>query len=140
MSHLLILLAAIGLDRVVGDPPWLWQRMPHPVVLFGKAIDLFEEPLNRTPACRRHAGGDVRDVLPGDARLASEQNDIVVVGGCRGGWVCRAGLGFRASHWPALNRAHLLVNDHQGSGTPRRNSMWRSSRNDEDFACMNFCK
>ena len=48
MSHLLILLAAIGLDRVVGDPPWLWQRVPHPVVLFGKAIDLFEKPLNRT--------------------------------------------------------------------------------------------
>jgi adenosylcobinamide-phosphate synthase len=48
MSHLLILLAAIGLDRVVGDPPWLWQRLPHPVVVFGKAIDLFEKPLNRT--------------------------------------------------------------------------------------------
>ncbi len=48
MSHLFILLAAIGLDRVVGDPPWLWQRVPHPVVLFGKAIDLFEKPLNRT--------------------------------------------------------------------------------------------
>ena len=48
MSHLLLLLAAIGLDRLVGDPPWLWQRLPHPVVLFGKAIDLFEKPLNRT--------------------------------------------------------------------------------------------
>ena len=48
MSHLLILLAAIGLDRVIGDPPWLWQRVPHPVVLFGKAIDLLEKPLNRT--------------------------------------------------------------------------------------------
>ena len=48
MSHFLILLAAIGLDRVVGDPPWLWQRVPHPVVLFGKAIDLLEKPLNRT--------------------------------------------------------------------------------------------
>ncbi len=48
MSHLLLLLAAIGLDRIVGDPPWLWRRLPHPVVLFGKAIDLFEKPLNRS--------------------------------------------------------------------------------------------
>lgn len=59
MSHFLILLAAIGLDRLVGDPPWLWQRVPHPVVLFGKAIDLFETRLNRTtftPGGRRLNG------------------------------------------------------------------------------------
>lgn len=59
MSHLLLLIAAIGLDRIVGDPPWLWQRLPHPVVLFGKAIDRFEKPLNRktfTPDGRRRNG------------------------------------------------------------------------------------
>ena len=48
MSHLLLLLSGIGLDRIVGDPPWLWRRLPHPVVVFGKAIDLFEKPLNRS--------------------------------------------------------------------------------------------
>lgn len=48
MSHFLVLLAAIGLDRVVGDPPSLWRRIPHPVVIFGKAIDLFETRLNTT--------------------------------------------------------------------------------------------
>jgi adenosylcobinamide-phosphate synthase len=59
MSHLLILLAAIGLDRIVGDPPWLWQRVPHPVVIFGKGIDLFEMRLNTgafTPEGRRLNG------------------------------------------------------------------------------------
>ncbi|MFN3443836.1 MAG: adenosylcobinamide-phosphate synthase CbiB, partial [Rhizobium rosettiformans] len=59
MSHLLILLAAIGLDRIVGDPPWLWQRVPHPVVIFGKGIDLFEKRLNTgafTPEGRRLNG------------------------------------------------------------------------------------
>ncbi|MDH4415113.1 MAG: adenosylcobinamide-phosphate synthase CbiB [Rhizobium sp.] len=59
MSHLLLLLAAIGLDRVVGDPPWLWQRLPHPVVIFGKAIDLMEKRLNSaafTPEERRLNG------------------------------------------------------------------------------------
>ncbi|ERL99849.1 cobalamin biosynthesis protein CobD [Brucella intermedia 229E] len=35
---LIILSLALLLDRFVGDPPQLWQRMPHPVVLFGKAI------------------------------------------------------------------------------------------------------
>ncbi|MBU2326125.1 MAG: adenosylcobinamide-phosphate synthase CbiB [Alphaproteobacteria bacterium] len=48
MSHLLLLLVAVGLDRIVGDPPWLWRRLPHPVVVFGKAIDLLEKPLNRS--------------------------------------------------------------------------------------------
>ncbi len=59
MSHLLFLLAAIGLDRIVGDPPWLWQRVPHPVVIFGKGIDLFEKRLNTgafTPEGRRLNG------------------------------------------------------------------------------------
>lgn len=59
MSHFLILLAAIGLDRIVGDPPWLWQRVPHPVVIFGKGIDLFEKRLNTgafTPEGRRLNG------------------------------------------------------------------------------------
>lgn len=59
MSHLLILLAAIGLDRIVGDPPSLWQRVPHPVVIFGKGIDLFEKRLNTgafTPEGRRLNG------------------------------------------------------------------------------------
>lgn len=46
MSHFLVLLAAIALDRIVGDPPSLWRRIPHPVVIFGKAIDLFETRLN----------------------------------------------------------------------------------------------
>ncbi|PYB75185.1 adenosylcobinamide-phosphate synthase CbiB [Rhizobium wuzhouense] len=47
MIHLLFLLAALILDRLVGDPPWLWQRFPHPVVVFGKGIDFFETRLNR---------------------------------------------------------------------------------------------
>ncbi|NVD38854.1 cobalamin biosynthesis protein [Ensifer sp. HO-A22] len=44
---LLILVAALLLDRVVGDPDWLWSRLPHPVVFFGKAIAVFDGALNR---------------------------------------------------------------------------------------------
>ncbi|RDL51367.1 Cobalamin biosynthesis protein CobD [Ensifer sp. M14] len=43
---LLILVAALLLDRVVGDPDWLWSRLPHPVVFFGRAIAVFDGALN----------------------------------------------------------------------------------------------
>jgi adenosylcobinamide-phosphate synthase len=43
----LSLLAALLLDRIVGDPDWLWRRFPHPVVGFGKAISVADKMLNR---------------------------------------------------------------------------------------------
>lgn len=46
MSHLVILLAALLLDRFVGDPPQVWQRVRHPVVLFGKLISFFDKQWN----------------------------------------------------------------------------------------------
>ena len=39
-------LLALLLDAVFGEPDWLWRRMPHPVVLFGKAISFFETRFN----------------------------------------------------------------------------------------------
>ncbi|TXI10757.1 MAG: adenosylcobinamide-phosphate synthase, partial [Rhizobium sp.] len=45
-EHLLILVLALLLDRIVGDPDWLWRRFPHPVVLFGKAISAFDSRFN----------------------------------------------------------------------------------------------
>ncbi len=44
---LIILSLALILDRVVGDPSWLWRRLPHPVVLFGRAIAHGERRFNR---------------------------------------------------------------------------------------------
>ncbi|MGH6805240.1 MAG: adenosylcobinamide-phosphate synthase CbiB [Ensifer adhaerens] len=44
---LLILVAALLLDRAVGDPDWLWSRLPHPVVFFGKAIAFLDGVLNK---------------------------------------------------------------------------------------------
>ncbi|MFC3072560.1 adenosylcobinamide-phosphate synthase CbiB [Shinella pollutisoli] len=43
---LLILFLALLLDRLVGDPDALWQRVPHPVVLFGRAIGLADRLFN----------------------------------------------------------------------------------------------
>lgn len=44
---LLALIAALVLDRLVGDPEWLWRRVPHPVVLFGMMIGWFDRTFNR---------------------------------------------------------------------------------------------
>lgn len=38
MSSGLILLFALLLDAVMGEPRWLWQRAPHPAVLMGRMI------------------------------------------------------------------------------------------------------
>lgn len=45
--HLYILVLAMLLDMLVGDPDYIWQKVSHPVVLFGKAISIADEELNR---------------------------------------------------------------------------------------------
>lgn len=56
---LLVIAAALVLDRLAGDPDWLWSRIPHPVVAFGKAISLFDRSFNTRPLSpkRRRARG-----------------------------------------------------------------------------------
>ncbi len=44
---LALALAALALDWLIGDPPWLWQRLRHPVVLVGALIAWLERRLNR---------------------------------------------------------------------------------------------
>jgi adenosylcobinamide-phosphate synthase len=51
--------AALVIDRVLGDPAWLWRRLPHPVVLFGRAVDALDNRLNVATlsfAARRRRG------------------------------------------------------------------------------------
>lgn len=59
MERLGILLTGLILDRLVGDPPAVWKRLSHPVVVMGWAIDGLDRRLNRTdftPETRRRAG------------------------------------------------------------------------------------
>ena len=54
-----VLLAALVIDAVVGDPRWLWRRLPHPVAIMGKVIAALDQTLNRdhhSGAMRRFAG------------------------------------------------------------------------------------
>jgi adenosylcobinamide-phosphate synthase len=41
-----LLLAALFIDAVFGDPDWLWRRLPHPVVWIGNLISVFDRALN----------------------------------------------------------------------------------------------
>ena len=44
---LTVLLLAMVVDLVAGDPKWLYRRLPHPVVLIGRAVALLDRSLNR---------------------------------------------------------------------------------------------
>jgi len=45
-GRLFLLVLALLLDRLVGDPDSIWRRVPHPVVLFGRAIGLMDKLFN----------------------------------------------------------------------------------------------
>jgi len=59
---LYVVVAALALDASIGDPDWLWRRLPHPVVLIGSFIGWLDRTLNldiRSPAQRKLAGVSV---------------------------------------------------------------------------------
>lgn len=69
VGTLLIAVAALAVDWLVGDPPWLWRRgLRHPVVLLGGLTALLERRLN-----------DV-DASDGARRLRGAATVLIVVG------------------------------------------------------------
>ncbi|HFB2048249.1 MAG: cobalamin biosynthesis protein [Hyphomicrobiaceae bacterium] len=52
----IILLIALALDSLFGEPTWLWNRFPHPVVLMGRLIAATEKRFNkrRTGRFQKH--------------------------------------------------------------------------------------
>jgi adenosylcobinamide-phosphate synthase len=70
---LLLVVAALLLDAVIGDPDWLWRRAPHPVVWIGNGIGWLERELNHEswpPRQRKLAGIATVIVLVSVAALA----------------------------------------------------------------------
>jgi adenosylcobinamide-phosphate synthase len=58
-DHIWILALAMIADALIGDPDLLWRRIPHPVAILGRGIDLLERLLNRreySTAVRRVLG------------------------------------------------------------------------------------
>lgn len=45
---------AMLLDAVLGEPKWLWKRLPHPAVLMGRAIAALDKAYNRGDHRRRN--------------------------------------------------------------------------------------
>ena len=43
-----VVLAALLIDAATGDPPWLYRRVPHPVAMLGKLVELAERFLYTT--------------------------------------------------------------------------------------------
>ncbi|HYM04548.1 MAG TPA: adenosylcobinamide-phosphate synthase CbiB, partial [Stellaceae bacterium] len=72
LDPLLLLLAALALDMVIGDMPELFRVVPHPVVLIGRAVTWFDERLNREKRgerARRIRGIFATTALVGGAAL-----------------------------------------------------------------------
>ncbi len=46
MSTGVVLAAAMALDGALGEPKWLWDRLPHPAVLMGRAVGFLDTRLN----------------------------------------------------------------------------------------------
>ena len=57
-----IILTAIILDSLIGDPDWIWRRLPHPVVWFGAVISMCEKAWNR-PVTQSRVSGRAHGVV-----------------------------------------------------------------------------
>lgn len=49
MNFAAILALAMLFDAALGEPRWLWSRLPHPAVLMGRAVDALDRRLNSGP-------------------------------------------------------------------------------------------
>jgi adenosylcobinamide-phosphate synthase len=46
-DHAVLLLAALALDAAFGEPRFIWDRLPHPAVLMGRAVGWCDARFNR---------------------------------------------------------------------------------------------
>lgn len=69
MNTALLLALALGLDAVMGEPKWLWARLPHPAVVMGRGVRFFDDRFN-AGAARRVKGAMSILVLAAGAGLA----------------------------------------------------------------------
>lgn len=56
---LFAVVAALVFDTLIGDPDWLWRRLPHPVALMGSFIGFLDRTLNHetwSPTQRKISG------------------------------------------------------------------------------------
>jgi len=108
---LIILFAALVVDRLVGDPDWLWRRVPHPVVGFGRLIGWadarFNDPATAESQREKYGFIAIAALLVGAAVLGSLMDDVLE------GW---GGLGLVAETLiVAVFLAQKSLADHVGA-------------------------
>lgn len=101
MPQALILTVALALDAAMGEPRWLWSRVPHPVVLMGRLVGWLDRRLNRG-AARRQRGSAALAVLLGVVGAVSLVPALLPQG-----WIVEAILG-------AILLAHRSLVRHVG--------------------------
>ena len=87
-DRLLLLVAAFAIDAAFGDMPAVFRRVPHPVVLVGRAIAFFDRKLNReqrSDAVRRARGLLAVAVLVGAAAGIGYGVELACRGSLAGG-------------------------------------------------------
>jgi adenosylcobinamide-phosphate synthase len=64
-NTLFVVVAALAIDALIGDPEPIWRRLAHPVVLIGELIGWLDRTLNREewPAERRKIAGVVAVIV-----------------------------------------------------------------------------
>ena len=100
-----VVLAALLIDAATGDPAWLYRRVPHPVVVLGKLVELSERVLwSPSPRWLCLLGGAVAVVAVVSASVAVAWSiDRFLVERWTHGWVLEAViastlLAFRGLH------------------------------------------
>ena len=76
-----LLLPALALDAALGEPDWLWKRLPHPAVLMGRVVGWLDQRLNRG-ANRRGKGILAVALMVAGAGLLG-----ALIAGLPGGWL-----------------------------------------------------
>lgn len=90
-----VLLAALALDAAIGDPGWLYRRLPHPVALLGRLIGGIEAGLYPTGGIAGRSRGALLVALT-----------VALVVGV--GWALGAGLRMLDGNWTWLLEAVVV--------------------------------
>lgn len=91
-EHLVVAVAALAFDALLGDPDWIWRRLAHPVVLIGGMIAWLDRLLNRErwSRTRRRIAGIVSVMI------------LVLVTGLSGFWLEKLLRQTQGSHFAEI--------------------------------------
>lgn len=64
-----LLALALVLDAAMGEPRWLWGRLPHPAVLMGRAVGALDRALNRGASRKAKGAATVTALVAGAATI-----------------------------------------------------------------------